>query len=65
VQLGQVLGNHTAIGWNGIAHTSDLVEITATGPGSAGLGGMVRNYAVHRVKRAALGLPAAERLAQA
>lgn len=63
VQLGQVLGNHTAIGWNGIAHTSDMVEIAAVGPGSAGLGGVVRNDAVHGFMRAALGLPAAERLA--
>lgn len=30
--LGQVLGNHTAVQWNGVSHTSDNVLLTALGP---------------------------------
>ena len=35
--LGQILANHTDIGWVGNAHTSDHVEVAAFGPGSEGL----------------------------
>jgi len=32
--LGQILANHTNIGWTGNSHTSDFVELSAIGPGS-------------------------------
>lgn len=32
--LGQVLANHTNIGWTGNSHTSDYVELASLGPGS-------------------------------
>lgn len=41
--LGQVLGNHTGVGWTGVSHTSDLVPIAAIGPGSERFAGLLRN----------------------
>ncbi len=32
--LGQILANHTNIGWTGRSHTSDYMELAAFGPGS-------------------------------
>lgn len=58
VVLGQLLANHTAIGWSGVAHTSDLVDVLAYGPGSEALGGYLLNTDLHHVMRRALGLPA-------
>lgn len=57
VILGQVLANHIAVGWTGISHTSDLVELAAIGPGSEAVGGVMLNTAVHSLMRAALALP--------
>lgn len=45
--LGQVVGNHTGIGWTGTTHTADPTIITALGPGAERFGGLVRNEAVH------------------
>jgi alkaline phosphatase len=58
VILGQLLSNHYAIGWNGVAHTSDLVDVHAYGPGSETLPGFLLNTDLHHFMRHALGLPA-------
>lgn len=57
VILGQLLSNHYAIGWNGVAHTSDLVDVQAYGPGSETLPGFLLNTDLHHFMRHALGLP--------
>jgi alkaline phosphatase len=41
--LGQVLSNHTGIGWTGVSHTSDYAILTALGPWSQRFGGFIRN----------------------
>lgn len=41
--LGQILGNHTGIGWCGTTHTEDLVLIAALGPGQETFGRLLRN----------------------
>jgi alkaline phosphatase len=44
--LGQVLSNHTGIGWTGTSHTSDYTILTAVGPGSERFQGFLRNTEV-------------------
>ena len=44
--LGQVLGNHTGIGWTGTSHTADLVPVLALGPGQDRLDGLRANVEV-------------------
>lgn len=41
--LGQVLGNHTGIGWTGTSHTSDYTLLLALGPGSSRFHGFMKN----------------------
>lgn len=41
--LGQVLGNHTGIGWTGTSHTSDYTLLLALGPGSQRFHGFMKN----------------------
>lgn len=41
--LGQVVSNHTGIGWTGSTHTSDYTLVTALGPGSERFDGFIRN----------------------
>lgn len=41
--LGQVLGNHTGIGWTGTSHTSDYTMLLALGPGSRRFHGFMKN----------------------
>jgi alkaline phosphatase len=41
--LGQVIGNHTGIGWNATTHTSDYTLSAAFGPGADQFAGLVRN----------------------
>jgi alkaline phosphatase len=48
VQLGQLLGNHIAVGWTGNAHTADFVTLTALGPGSERFSGFIQNVDVFR-----------------
>ena len=49
VQLGQLLGNHTAVGWTGNVHTSDFVPFfTAAGPGSQRFAGFIQNVDLFR-----------------
>jgi alkaline phosphatase len=47
VVLGQLLANHIAIGWNGVAHTADLCEVAAYGPGSEILPPLILNTDLH------------------
>jgi alkaline phosphatase len=39
--LGQVLSNHTGVGWTGTSHTSDYTVLTALGPGSEAFHGFL------------------------
>ena len=41
--LGQVLGNHTGVGWTGTSHTSDYTLLLALGPGSHRFHGFMKN----------------------
>lgn len=41
--LGQMLGNHTGIGWTGITHTADPAMVMAVGPGSEMFHGLMLN----------------------
>ena len=41
--LGQVLGNHTGVGWTSVSHTSDAVLLTSIGPGSEQFQGLLLN----------------------
>lgn len=41
--LGQVLGNHTGVGWTGTSHTSDYTMLLALGPGSKRFHGFMKN----------------------
>jgi alkaline phosphatase len=45
--LGQFQGNHTGIGWTGTSHTSDPTLISAFGPQSDRLAGIIRNCDVY------------------
>ncbi len=47
--LGQLLGNHTGIGWTGVTHTADWVVISAVGPGAEHFRGLVRNTDAFRL----------------
>jgi len=42
-QLGQLLGNHLAIGWTSNGHTADYVPIAALGPGAEQFAGFIQN----------------------
>jgi alkaline phosphatase len=44
--MGQVIGNHTGIGWTGTTHTSDYTLVTALGPGAERFNGFIRNTEV-------------------
>jgi len=46
--LGQVVGNHTGIGWTGVSHTSDPTLVSAVGPEAERFGGLVVNTDVNR-----------------
>lgn len=54
--LGQILANHTDIGWVGNAHTSDHVEAAALGPGSEALLGFQKNTDLFSMMAAGLGI---------
>ncbi|PTX91682.1 alkaline phosphatase [Opitutus sp. ER46] len=63
IALGQILANYTAVGWAGIAHTTDYVELAAFGPGSESIQGLVQNNALFGVMTRALGLKVAREAA--
>ncbi len=46
--IGQIIGNHNGIGWNGISHTSDPTIVSAIGPESQRFSGMVINTDVFK-----------------
>lgn len=48
VQLGQLLANHTSVGWASGEHTADYVPVTAIGPGAEHFTGFVQNTDVFR-----------------
>jgi alkaline phosphatase len=54
--LGQVIGNHTGVGWVGTTHTSDYTLSTAFGPGSELFAGLVKNTDVFVKLTALLGI---------
>ncbi len=56
--IGQVMANYTDIGWVSNAHTSDLVELYATGPGSEKVKAFNLNTDLFGVMTGALGLNA-------
>ncbi|MBW7895429.1 MAG: alkaline phosphatase [Opitutaceae bacterium] len=56
ITLGQILANYTSVGWAGTAHTTDLVELAAFGPGSEAVGGLMQNNDLFGVMTRALGV---------
>jgi alkaline phosphatase len=52
--LGQILCNHTGIGWTGGSHTSDYTIVTAMGPWSEKFSGLIRNTDVFPTLTAAI-----------
>lgn len=56
--LGSLLANWTGVSFMSPNHTSDFVEVTAVGPGSAGLAPMIDNTELHGLVINALGIPA-------
>lgn len=55
--LGGVLADHFGVSFMSPNHTADLVELSATGPGSELVPGYVENHQLHSVMVSALGLP--------
>ncbi len=58
ITLAQIMANYTSVGWTGVAHTTDHVELAAFGPGSESIRGMVQNTALFGVMTRALGIAA-------
>ena len=56
--LGQILANHTDIGWVGHTHTSDHVELAAFGPGSERIKPFQKNTDLFTLMTEALAIPA-------
>ena len=56
VQLGQLMGNYTGIGWAGGAHTADFVPVLANGPGAGRFTGFMQNTDVFRHYTALAGI---------
>ena len=56
--LGQILANHTDIGWVGHAHTSDHVELAAFGPGSERIKPFQKNTDLFTLMTDTLAIPA-------
>ena len=53
---GQILADHTSVGWMGTQHTSDCTELAALRPGSEAIGGLIQRNALFGVLTRALGL---------
>lgn len=60
--LGALLANYTGVSWVSPNHTSDHVELTAFGPGSERIRGLVDNTDLHGLMVDVLGLDAARPL---
>ncbi len=54
--LGQLMQNYTSIGWVGMDHTADFVELGMFGPGSEMLPPLVQNNDLHSFMLAAAGI---------
>ncbi len=54
--LGQILANHTSVSWIGTSHSSDYVELCATGPGSEAIGPFTRNTDLFNLMLDSLGV---------
>lgn len=55
-QLSQWLANRTGVGWIGIVHTGDYVQVAATGPGAERFRGFIQNTDVFRHYTALAGI---------
>ena len=56
--LGAILADHFGVAFASPNHTSDYVEVTAMGPGSERIGGVIDNVELHGVMVAAMGFGA-------
>jgi alkaline phosphatase len=54
--IGQLLGNHTAMGWTGVSHTQDCTLVSALGPGAEDFAGLLLNTDAFSRLSALLGL---------
>ncbi|MBX3316004.1 MAG: alkaline phosphatase [Phycisphaeraceae bacterium] len=54
--LGSVLANHFGVAFLSPNHTSDMVEVTAIGPGAERIGPIIDNTALYSVVRESLGI---------
>lgn len=54
--LGQALGNHTGIGWTGVAHTSDLALTLAIGPGRRHFATLMHHTDVYGILTSLMGI---------
>lgn len=55
--FGEVVQNHTAVGWTGGNHTGEPVEFAALGPGSEAVTPFSRNFEAHQWVLQSLALP--------
>jgi alkaline phosphatase len=55
-KLAQIQQNHTSIGWSGMDHTADYVELAMFGPGSGLLSPYIKNTDLHKIMLEAAGL---------
>ena len=46
-RFAEIQKQHTSVGWAGMDHSSDYVELAMFGPGSEGLPGLIENRALH------------------
>jgi len=56
IALGQILSNYVAVGWTGVAHTTDFTQLVSFGPGSEQIGSLIQNTHLFTVMTRALGL---------
>lgn len=54
--MGQVIGNHTGIGWTGTTHTEEFTVIAAAGPGQDVFNGVLRNTDAFAIMADAFGV---------
>ena len=47
-QLGQLMANHTGLGWSGASHTADYSPLVAVGPGAERFRGFIQNVDVFK-----------------
>jgi alkaline phosphatase len=54
--MGQVIGNHTGIGWTGTTHTEEFTVIAAAGPGQDAFDGVLLNTEAFAIMADAFGI---------